>query len=689
VEKSNLRAELRRAFGAPVGENGQQLGGYAESFITHILQAYNGTEARGTPEDAWGVGFMHRYNRAQIAYNLRVVMQQPMALTRAALVINPKYIAKALDPTKLKANIKDMLEHSGIAVWKDLGYYDINISRGLTQMIKQDETWLDKVTEIGMKPAELADKATWAVMWYACKLQLAEQGITDYEQINALFDDVIYKTQVVDSVLTKSQYMRDKGFLARTSSAFMSEAVTTASMVLGTYDEFRMDMRKGASVGEAWRAHKGDIGKTVLVYSVSAILLSMVQAVADAFRDDDDYEEWYEKWLEALGGNVLDEIVPFNKLPLVSYLWDTTKIALDIFTDLDVYGNPPESVITQWVDTLRKAWEITNDLAKGEGNYTWYAAIYKYLQAASGASGLPVSAGLREVVTVWNNTFGTLYPDLKLKSYDSGDKNEIKYAYQDGYLTDEEAVDLLLEQGLVDNEDEAYFTVQGWEAGDGYSRYDKLDEALRSGTGFNEAMEELLSHGITEKNIRERVKTQAGKWYRGGEISKQQATDMLTKYTDMDSEEITKTVNMWSAVVVTGIEYDDIGDEFMAGKITASRAIEMYMRYGGMTKEEATEKVTVHSFVKEHPSLDGESISYSFVSAYTEYCEPQGIDVETLLDVRKFKGSAESDEGKRGKTAKEKVLEYIDSLDLSRKQKDALYYASGYAKSTIKDAPWR
>ena len=692
VEKSNLRAELRRAFGAPVGKNGEQLAGYAESFITHILQAYNGTEARGTPEDAWGVGFMHRYNRAQIAYNMRVVVQQPMALTRAALVIKPKYIAKALDPTKLKANIKDMLEHSGIAVWKDLGYYDINISRGLTQMIKQDETWLDKVTEIGMKPAELADKATWAVMWYACKLQLAEQGITDYERINALFDDVIYKTQVVDSVLTKSQYMRDKGFLARTTSAFMSEAVTTASMVLGTYDEFRMDMRKGASAGQAWRAHKNDIGRTVLVYSVSAILLSMVQAVADAFRDDDDYEEWYEKWLEAFGGNVLDEIVPLNKLPLVSYLWDTMKIALDIFTDLDVYGNPPESALTQWVDTLRKAWEITSDLAKGEGNYTLYAAIYKYLQVASGASGLPVSAGFREVATVWNNTVGVLYPDLKWKSYDSGDKNEIKYAYQDGYLTAEEATELLLEQGLVDNENEAYFTVQGWEVGEGYNRYEKVYEAVRNGASIDEAMKELLSHGYTEKDVIKQVKTEIGKWYRGGEVSKQQATDMLTKYTEMSDEEITKLVNQWSAVVVTGIEYDDIDDEFMDGKITASRAIEMYVRYGGMTKEDATEKVTALSFVKDHPSLEGESVSYKFVTAYNEYCEPKGIDVKLAHDVLKFKGSATSDVNDRGKvtvSAKEKVMEYIDTLDLSRKQKDALYYACGYAKSTIKDAPWR
>ena len=177
-----------------------------------------------------------------------------------------------------------------------------------------------------------------------------------------------------------------------------------------------------------------------------------------------------------------------------------------------------------------------------------------------------------------------------------------------------------------------------------------------------------------------------------GEISKKQATDMLTKYTDMSDKDITKTVNEWSAVVVTGIAYDDIDDEFMAGKITASRAIEMYMRYGGMAKEDATEKVYALSFVKEHPSLEGESVSYKFVTEYTEYCEPKGIDVKVAYDVWKYAGGTESDKDDRGEiivSKKEKVLEYIDSLGLSRKQKDALYYALGYAKSTIKDAPWR
>lgn len=696
VETSNLRAELKRAFGAPLGKNGDQLSGYAESFIAHILQAYNGTEARGTPEDAWGVGFMHRYNRAQIAYNMRVVVQQPMALTRAALVINPKYITKALDPTKLKANIEDMLAHSGIAVWKDLGYYDINISRGLTQMIKQDETFLDKVTEIGMKPAELADKATWAVMWYACKLQLADRGITDYEQINKLFDDVIYKTQVVDSVLTKSQYMRDKGFWARTASAFMSEPVTTASMVLGAYDDFRMDLRRGMNVGQAWNAHKTEIGKMALVYSVSAIMLAMVQAAADALRDDDDYQNFLEKWYEAFKGNIFDELTIVNKIPLVSYAWDLLKIGLDTFTDLDVYGNTPGSALTQWFDALTKLMEIVNDKRSGESNYTWYAMIYKLLQVASGASGLPAAAGLREVATVWNNTFGVLYPDLKLKTYDPGDMSEIKYAYADGYLTFDEAAAELLEKGLVENEDEAYFTISGWEAGDSYSRYDKVYDAVRTGASIDEAMSELVAHGYTEKDVISQLKSQIGRWYYDDKsdyrISKQQAIDMLTKYTDMTDEEITKKVNEWSSKVVTGIAYGDIGDEYMAGKITASRAIEMYMRYGGMSREDATNKVSVYTFIKDHPSLSEENISYSFVTAYTEYCEPQGIDVDVFHDVWQYMGSAEADKDKHGKvipdSKKQKVLAYIETLGLSKKQMDGLYYALGYAKSTIKDAPW-
>ena len=37
---------------------------------------------------------------------------------------------------------------------------------------------------------------------------------------------------------------------------------------------------------------------------------------------------------------------------------------------------------------------------------------------------------------------------------------------------------------------------------------------------------------------------------------------------------------------------------------------------------------------------------------------------------------------------KEKVMDYIDGLNLTKSQKDSLYYACGYAESTLNETPW-
>lgn len=698
--KDGVREQMARVYGVPEETRpGAGKQGYAETFVLNILKAFNGTEAQGIPSDTIGMNALRRYNMAQVAYNFRVVVQQPLAISRAALLIDYGSIIKGmkLQPSVIKQNIEEMQKYSGIAAWKSLGFYDTNISRGLTETIKHSSSVGQKIGEVGMWGAEKADLLTWAAMWSACKEEvIKKQKITTndagfYEAVTKLFEDVIYKTQVVDSVLTKNEYLRSKGLFARLTGSFMSEPTTTASMLINAVDKYNADLKRGMTRQQAWEKNKRMIGRTMYVYGLTAVMLASVQAVADALRDDDDYETFIQKWLEAFGGNFVDEALPINKLPILSDFYDLAKELLSIF-GVDTYGNPPQSVFMQWYDSLARGVEILYDKISGEDtNYTYYGGIYKLLQAASGITGLPMGAATREAVTAWNNTVGAMAPSLKVKTYDPGDKNEIKYAYQDGYLTFDEAVAALLEQGLVDNEDEAYFTVSGWEAGDGYSRYDALDTAVRSGTGFEAAMQDLISHGYTEEDVYSRVKSKVGEWYRGGEITKAQATDMLETYTNMDGNEITETVNKWSSVVVTGIEYDDIADEFMAGNITASRAIEMYARYGSMTQEKATEKVAVLSFVKENPSLEG--ISYSAVSAYTEYCESYGIDPEVFYDVWQYKSSVKSDTDINGNTisnsAKRKVLNYINSLGLSTKQKDSLYYALGYAASNINDAPWR
>ena len=684
----SVREQMDRTYGVPEENRpGSGRRGYAQNFVINIIKAFNGTEAQGTPNDTMGLQTLHRYNRAQVAYNFRVVVQQPLAITRAALLVDYASIIKGmkLSPAAIQKNIQEMQKYSGIAAWKSLGFYDVNISRGLTSLIKHDDTWADKITDVGMWGAEKADTWTWAAIWSACKEEvIRKQKLTPknegfYEAVTKLFEDVIYKTQVVDSVLTKNEFMRDKGFFARAVGSFMSEPTTTASMLVDAFDKYNMDMQRGMTRQQAWKKNRGMIVRTAYVYGLGALILAAVQAVADAFRDDDDYQEFTEKWLEAFGGNLVDELMPVNKLPIVSDFYEVAKELLSKL-GVDTYGNPPQSVFMQWYDSLVKGVEILYDKISGEDtNYTWYGGAYKLLQAISGMTGLPMAGATREIVTAWNNTVGAMAPSLKVKTYEPSEKAQIKYAYQDGYLTAEEAAEQLLQQGLVDSENEAYWTVQGWEAGDGYSRYDAIYDAVRNGGDFNAAMSELTSHGYTEKDIRSQVKSQIGKWYRGGEITKQQATNMLTKYTGMESDEITKTVNKWSSKVVTGIEYDDIDDEFNAGNITAQRAIDMYVRYGGYTKELAKEKVTVLAFIKDHPDM--EDISYDAVLNYNQYCEKLKVPARTFYDAWKYKNSLSG-------TVKETMMEYIHSLNLTNAQKDSLYYAFGWKESRIREAPW-
>lgn len=684
-----VRDELNRVFGAPEESRpGSGKRGYAENFVINILKDFNGTEAQGVPSDARGLNALRRFNMAQVAYNFRVVIQQPLAITRAAMILDYGSIVKGLKlkPSQIQENIRQMQSYSGIAAWKSLGFYDTNISRGLTSLIKHSDTVFEKIGEAGMLGAEKADEITWAAMWSACKEEIRKKqpkltpgSEAFFQAVTELFEEVVYKTQVVDSVLTKNAYLRSKGLLARFTGSFMSESTTTASMLVDAFDKYRMDLQKGDTPTKAWEKNRKNIVRTVYVYAVGALILAGVQAIADAFRDDDDYATFLEKWLDAFQGNLIDELMPFNKLPIMSDFYEVAK-ELSRILGMDTYGNPPQSVYMQWYDSLVNGAEILYQKITGEEtNYTWYAGAYKLLQAASGIVGLPMAAATREIVTAWNSTIGAMSPRLKVKTYDAGDMANIKYAFLDGYLTEEEAMDELLSKGVVDNADEAYWKIQEWSAEGEYSRYDRLFDAVRNGQPSEDAMEELTSHGYEEKEVLSKVKSQIGQWYQNGEITKQQTIDMMEKYLDMDSEDILSQVNRWSSKVVTGIAFEDIKEEFLAGNITASRAIDMYVLYGGYTKEDARATVQYWDFKNRYPDVYADD---AWFDAYYEKIQSSGIPIKTYMEyrnqVREITG-----EGK-----KERRMAVIDSLPITNAQKDALYYGEGWAESTIDEAPW-
>ena len=366
------------------------------------------------------------------------------------------------------------------------------------------------------------------------------------------------------------------------------------------------------------------------------------------------------------GGNLADELNPMNKLPIMRDFYELVKSVLGAW-GFDTYGNEPRSVIFQWRDYLVKSSEIFHDLITGEEtNYGWYGGVYKLLQAASGITGLPMGSAMREFTIAWNYTVGAMAPSLKAKTYDPGTKNSIKYAYQDGYLTEEEAISKLIETGEAEDENDAYWIINSF---DGYGKYDSLKLAIQEDDmdAFDDAMDELTTHGVDEKTAISNAKSTIKELHTGSE-----AVRMLAKY--------------------TGMTPDDIRGFYDRGVIRYNEAISYLEKYAGKSEDDATATVERWKFIGGIEKY--KDITTAAVSNYNEYCASAGISKDMYFSawstIKDFTGEDLDGDGKSDPYTKaDKILSYIGSLGISRDQKTSLALAFGISRTTIaKRAPW-
>ena len=453
-----VRAQLARVYGREKGFGTNEGKSLAEAWILNQIKAINGTNRTqmSVPERLISKA-TSTYNRAQIAANLSVVIQQPFSVLRATNVISP--VSLAAGEIKKWGQVKsiwaEMDKHSGIALWKKLGFYDVNITRGLSELIKRDKKVTDKIADGSMLLAELMDRWAWATMWQACKHEVeAKQNLKPgaenyWDAVNALFDEVIYKTQVVDSPLAKAEFMTSKSVATRPFTAFMSEPLTAYNNAADAFYKFRMTAAKDGK-GKAWNKHKGAILRGIAVYASSALVQAMVTALRDAWRDDDEYATFGEKWEENFRANLWEELNPFSKLPWISDIVNSVLLVLkeNEIIKADVYesSTAAQSLIDLANKLLRQHTKDTK--------YTDYGKVYNWLKALSGATGIPFANLTREVVSIWNNTVGGLYPDKKIQTYDPGVKQNIREALESGYLTEEEAADALRKAKVTDSNGE-------------------------------------------------------------------------------------------------------------------------------------------------------------------------------------------------------------------------------------------
>lgn len=693
----------------------QAYGKDANKYFTTFIKDLNGVSEGGRGE-GFAKKMLSNYKVAAVAANLRVALLQPTAYVRAVGVMDPKYLVKAF--AEGKSAYKEAEANSGIALWKQMGFYDTNIGRGVRDQIKNAGTWKDSTVEFLMKGAEWADRLTWGRLWNACKAEVRDkQKLTGDALLKATaerFREVIYSTQVVDSTMTRSQAMRATGVYGAVSTAFMSEPTLSYNLLLKAYTDYTAELRATGDKKEAWRNASGKIARALATYLVSAAASGLAESIVDACRDDDEYATWLEKYLSALVGAKYKD----GKISGVNPLESNLFMDVDILSKLPILkdfmsmisGYENDRMDTEWISNLIDAYRIWDETIKLEtgkldeptdvtynGNMTLYGKIYKTLKAVSQATGLPISAASREAVTLWNTIAGAVGKgdEWTIHTYDSGPESQIKYGLMDGYLTREEAQQLLVEKGLADNEDDAYWKVDKWAAGEG--KYDEALAAVLSGdkAAFDAQAKELKEHGIGEKQLQSKVRSQTEKWYVGDDdgkrsVTKEQALKILQQYGGKDADEAQKLVQEWTCKVVTGTDYDDIKDLYLDGKLTRSRAVDMLVRYGGMTQEDAQNKIDTADFVKAHPECDG--ISVEAVQKYNEQAKPAGLDAVTFWEAYQFKNDARTTRDSNGKAisgqgAMDKVAAYIDGLGISSAQKSALFLCF-YSQTSLNKIRW-
>lgn len=291
---------------------------------------------------------MSRAKKAAVMGNLSVVVQQPTAVFRAMLYIEPKYFATVAS----KADIAEMKKWNGCALIKEIGYFDVNMGRNAIDYINEysadksikaersakeraeiaAEKAIPKVDQVTGWAAGKADEITWGAIWNACKKQTAAQnkGLSG-DELNAraaeLFQDVIGKTQVYDSVFTKCDYLRRKEGFTMMAMQFMSEPVTTLNM-----------MYEAVTNAKKSEDAKKKCARAFACYVTSLVVNSAVKSVVYAIRDDDDDKSFWEKYLGNAASGVITDgfgILPYIKdVMSIVQGYDVSRLDMAAFSSL-------------------------------------------------------------------------------------------------------------------------------------------------------------------------------------------------------------------------------------------------------------------------------------------------------------------------------------------------------------------
>lgn len=385
-------------------------GNEAISYISKLIENINGGVVREPGTDI-ADKFVSMFKKNAVFASASVAIQQPSAIGRALSIIDTKYFAKT---TFTKRSYDEIKKYAPVAIIKEMGYFDTNMAQSTVDYLNNiDYKGLEKVPaffkdgafrdEVFGYTASKADEITWSHIWNACKAETKDKypDLSTEERLKKAgerFTDVITKTQVYDSVFSRSALMRSKDRLTKVATAFMAEPTTSLNMLFNA----------------AVQAKRGKFSKkkaTRIVASlvIASVINALLQSVVTAARNDDDDKTYLEAYLAELIPNFIDNANPVNQIAFVKDVANIFKGYDVTRADMDSVGDLVSAVKNLWSDNLTP-WKKVQNIAGALGTFI----------------GWPIENVMRDVRSVYNMVHKGLTIGLGVN------KSALKSATMDG-----------------------------------------------------------------------------------------------------------------------------------------------------------------------------------------------------------------------------------------------------------------
>lgn len=269
-------------------------------------------------------------------------------------------------------------------------------------------------------------------------------------------------------------------------------------------------------------------------------------------------------------------------------------------------------------------------------------------------------------------------------------KDGLKARFQAGELSEDKAIDLLVEYSGKD-EDACWNTVQGWQGAmehpedEDYSwgQYDAIDEALAGNKDIKALVSELTAHGVKEKNINDHVKEQLVQNYVDGRTNETQLKNQLSRYLGIvvkaDVDKILKDAN---SKKLYGVEYGKLDEAYRSGSLSKTEIKTALMKQGGLSFGEADQKIRWYDLQKANPKLEiSEAVCNAWYDGTTngsqkygrESARSAGMSIERYVEARKYLDTIKDNNGNG--TGEDEVIRALAGMSgLTSREKDALYY---------------